>query len=74
MLYFESNSLTIKPNTMKKFYLRPLGILIMALFAIISANAQVPEGFSYQAIARGSSGNPLTDIDLDVRRRKNTEN
>lgn len=46
--------------------------ILITLVALISLSitcvySQVPEGFSYQAIARDASGNLITDVVLDVR-------
>ncbi len=47
---------------MKKIIL----ILFLTIFGII-AYSQVPQGFNYQAIARNSQGNPITNTTIKVK-------
>ncbi len=42
-------------------------ILLVTLFLTVVANAQVPQGISYQAIALNSSGNPVTSSNVRVK-------
>jgi hypothetical protein len=41
-------------------------ILMMFVYSCIIINAQVPQGFNYQAIARGSDGKEITNTKLEV--------
>lgn len=52
---------------MKNICLKLSSILFVLLLTITGAFSQVPDGFSYQAIARDNSGNPLSETNLDVR-------
>jgi len=51
---------------MKKIYLL-FSVLITFLLLPVNLSSQVPEGFSYQAIARNASSNVITSADLDIR-------
>jgi hypothetical protein len=61
----------LKPDIMKQLYPKNLiaAPAVLSLFLIVkpSANAQVPQGFNYQAIARDGSGNPITGATISVR-------
>ncbi|MGQ9619896.1 MAG: tail fiber domain-containing protein [Bacteroidales bacterium] len=50
-----------------RFFLSFILALSTVLCALSSLEAQVPQGFNYQAIARDVSGNPLTNQSLPVR-------
>lgn len=41
-------------------------LVIVFAFSFRSIDAQVPQGFNYQAIARDGSGNPLTNLPIQV--------
>lgn len=41
-------------------------LLVSCVFYLVSLNAQVPQGFNYQAIARDGDGNTLQNADLQV--------
>jgi len=48
---------------MKRFYL----FLLTAHYSLLTLVAQVPQGFNYQAVARNTSGEILTNTSLDVK-------
>ena len=56
----ELNQLMI--SAMKRKLLIP--VLILMAFTLYS---QVPEGFTYQSVARNSMGNPIADVTLTVK-------
>jgi len=52
---------------MKTKNLLPLTFVVLCTFISNSIDAQVPQGFNYQAIARDGSGNPITNANLQVK-------
>jgi len=58
-----------KSKNRERIYSRTFLVLILGSILSISIhiNAQVPQGFNYQAIARDASGNPITNQTLPVR-------
>lgn len=52
---------------MRKIYFKILSITAVILFSASGLLSQVPEGFSYQAVARTASGEEITDANLLVR-------
>lgn len=52
---------------MKTFYFRLFLIVFAVLSYSFAAQAQVPAGFNYQAIARDADGNAIAKSTLSVR-------
>ncbi len=52
---------------MKKVYISLISALTAILLIPASLLSQVPEGFTYQAVARDASGNPVTNTGFSVR-------
>ena len=42
-------------------------ITILTILSVVAANAQVPQGIPYQAVARNGQGQPLSSHAINVR-------
>ncbi|KQS23828.1 tail fiber domain-containing protein [Dyadobacter sp. Leaf189] len=47
--------------------MKPLFFFLILLFTIITAKAQAPEQFSFQGVARGVDGKPISDVIVRLR-------
>src|SRR5688572_28388605 len=51
---------------MKKTKTHLINLLILVVFSVSSSQAQVPQGFNYQGIARDIEGKPKSNLQLEV--------
>ena len=49
-----------------KTSIKRTAFLLVLIFSVITGNAQVPQGFNYQAVIRNSSGTPLGDQNVKI--------
>jgi hypothetical protein len=47
--------------------MKKVSFIIAFVYLCLTTNAQIPQGFNYQAIARDASGNPIAGATIDVK-------